>query len=86
MSIPKENIPSAAMIYDAKQVRTAKPGEVRELLTYTCCSMDADEAWETRRKEMGDNGRKSNTYEYIKSMVEKAAVMRETLTPFPSRM
>ena len=74
------------MISDAKKMRAAKPGEVRRLLTYMCCFMDAEDAWETKKAESGKHWPRSPTAKSIYSMIVDAAEMRSTLTPFPSKM
>ena len=53
LSFPKTNVPFAAMLYNAKKMRTAEADEVKNTLTWICCFMDAEAAWEGRSQQEG---------------------------------
>ena len=61
LSVPKENTPFAAMIYDKERMQTASPEQIRELLTFMCSFMDADTAWDMKKASAGKNWPQSPT-------------------------
>ena len=62
LSFAKTNVPFAAMLYNAEKMRTAKADEVKTILTYLCCFMDAEAAW-AKRKASQHEGAEA-TYEH----------------------
>ena len=40
------------MVYNAETMRTAKHDEVKDILTWLCCFMDGEAAWEKRKNSL----------------------------------
>ena len=81
LSFAKTNVPFAAMLYNAKKVRKAKANEVQTILTYLCCFMEADAAWEKRKHERSKKSLNGKVNRAIKEMVDKSKEKIEELKP-----
>ena len=81
LSFAKTNVPFAAMLYNAKKMRKAKANEVQTILTYLCCFMEADAAWEKRKHERSKKSLNGKVNRAIKEMVDKSKEKIEELKP-----
>ena len=72
LSFAKTNVPFAAMLYNAKKMRKAKANEVQTILTYLCCFMEADAAWEKRKQGRSRKSLNGVVNKAIKEMVDKS--------------
>ena len=82
LSFAKTNVPFAAMLYNAKKMRTAKADEVKTILTYLCSIMDAEAAWEKRKASLSKKAlsRPVNTaiHEMVNKSLDKVSELRPT--------
>ena len=60
------------MLYNAKKMRKAKANEVQTILTYLCCFMEADAAWEKRKQGRSRKSLNGVVNKAIKEMVDKS--------------
>ena len=84
LSMPKENTPFAAMIYDQEKMKTASHEEINEYLTFMCCFMDEDAGWAKKKASMAKNwSSKSPVADHIRNLMSDAQDMRKTLSRTP---
>ena len=84
LSMPKENTPFAAMIYDQEKMKTGSHEQINEYLTFMCCFMDEDEGWAKKKATMSKTWpSKSPVATHIKNLMCEAQEMRKTLSRTP---
>ena len=81
LSFPKTNVPFAAMLYNAEKMRTAEHDEVKNILTWLCCFMDGEAAWEKRRSTLSAKALKRAMNQAIHEMVVTSQDRAKRLTP-----
>ena len=81
LSFPKTNVPFAAMIYNAKTMRSAKENEVKDILTWLCCFMDGEAAWEKRKNSLSKDALKRPMNQAIHEMVVTSQERTSRLKP-----
>ena len=81
LSFPKTNVPFAAMVYNAENMRTAKHDEVKDILTWLCCFMDGEAAWEKRKNSLSDKALKRPMNKAIREMVVTSQQRASRLKP-----
>ena len=81
LSFAKTNVPFAAMLYNAKKMRTTKADEVKNILTWICCFMDAEAAWEKRKASLSTKSLKRPMNTAIDEMVTKSLDRVSQLKP-----
>ena len=69
------------MLYNAKKMRTAKADEVKTIVTYLCCFMDAEAAWEKRKASLSTKASKRPMNTAIDEMVTKSLDRVSQLKP-----
>ena len=82
LSFAETNVPFAHMLYNAKKMRTAKADEVKTILTYLCCFMEAEAAWEKRKVSLSKKAlsRPVNTaiHEMVNKSLDRVSELRPT--------
>ena len=81
LSFAKENVPFAAMLYNAQKMRTAKEHEIKEILTWICCFMDAEAVCERKKASLSTQALKRPTNSAIATMVTKSLDRVSRLKP-----
>ena len=81
LSFPKTNVPFAAMLYKAEKMRTAEHDEVKNILTWLCCSMDGEAAWEKRKSTLSKKALQRPMNKAIHEMVVTSQDRAKRLTP-----
>ena len=57
------------VIYNAKTMRSAKENEVKDILTWLCCFMDGEAAWEKRKNSLSKGALQRPMNKAIREMV-----------------
>ena len=81
----KQNTSFAAMLYSADKMVTADEGQTKKILTWMCCFLDAESAWEEKRKHMIANARRRPTNQAIAEMVYESVEKCHVLDPRRSK-
>ena len=63
-------------------MKTAEEGQVKKIVTWTCCFLVAEDASaEKKKKHMSDSAKKKPSYKPINDMVSEAGQRRGQLDP-----